>query len=76
MAFLGGNRLMPWRKETNPEICRVLEVIHQRCREAINSGQGGRIRFDDIPFSGRQLKDWNLPAISYRESLAKAGAKP
>ena len=54
---------------------RVLEIVQQRCREALASGQGGRIRFDDLPFSGRQLKDWSLPAISYRESLALSGGK-
>lgn len=63
-------------QENNPQVLRVLQRVQACLNEAIASGDGGRIRFDDLPFSGRRLADWNRPAISYREALAKVGGKP
>lgn len=64
-------------REDNPQLLRVLELVQAAGREAINSGGGGRIIFpDDLPFSNRRLADWNGPAVSYRESLAKIGKSP
>lgn len=61
--------------EKNPQILRLLEIVQEQAVAAVSSGLPFRIRFDDLSGSGGRLHDWSRPAVSYKELLAKIGAK-
>lgn len=37
---------MPWRNETNPEICRLMALVHRRARKGFVPGFFGGIYLD------------------------------
>jgi hypothetical protein len=70
---------LPNIREDNLQIFRVMEMVQAACREAVangRAGRGGRIKFEDLPYaSGGTLADWNWPAVSDKEPLAKLAVK-
>ena len=62
--------------ENNPQIAAVLEIVQQRCREAVASNRAGKIRFSDLPYFSKSLGKWPEPALSPDLDLTKLSGKP